>query len=197
MAKRKPDGATGWSTAALVLALAACTGTGLPPEQETFWERISELCGNAYEGTLIAAPPEDSWWGADRLVMHVRECDDDEIRIALHIDDNRSRTWVLTRTATGLRLKHDHRREDGTPDEANTDYGGDTLLPGSVWRQEFPADAYSVDAVPGRATQLWFLEIRPGEAFAYGLRREASGLRYRVEFDLTRTVDAPPPPWGS
>jgi hypothetical protein len=197
MAQRKTHRVLGGTTAALVLALAACAGAGPLPEHETFWERITELCGNAYEGTLIAAPPDDSWWEADRLVMHVRECDDDEVRIPLHVDDNRSRTWVLTRTATGLRLKHDHRLEDGTPDEANTDYGGDTLLPGSEWRQEFPADAYSVDAVQGRATQLWYLEIRPGEAFVYGLRREATGLRYRVEFDLTRPVDAPPPPWGS
>jgi hypothetical protein len=197
MIQRKLSQAGTGGAAILVLALAACEEAGPIPEQDIFWDRISELCGNAYEGTLIAAPPDDSWWEADRLVMHVRECDDDEVRIPLHVDDNRSRTWVLTRTPTGLRLKHDHRLEDGTPDQANTDYGGDTLLPGSVWRQEFPADAYSVDAVPARESQLWYLEIRPGEAFVYGLRREATSLRYRVEFDLTRTVEAPPPPWGS
>jgi hypothetical protein len=183
--------------AGVLLALAGCEDAGPVPEQQVFWERIQDLCGQAFEGELIAAPPDDSWWDADRLVMHVRECGDDEVRIPLHVDDNRSRTWVLTRTATGLRLKHDHRLEDGNPDEANTDYGGDTILPGSIWRQEFPADAYSVDAVPGRASQLWYLEIRPGDAFVYGLRREETGLRYRVEFDLTRPVEEPPPPWGS
>ena len=181
----------------MLLILGGCEEMGPFPEQEAFWDRIQELCGQAFEGELIEAPPDDSWWDADRLVMHVRECSDDEIRIPLHVDDDRSRTWVLTRTATGLRLKHDHRLEDGTPDETNTDYGGDTLRSGSVWRQEFPADRYSVDAVPARASQLWYLEIRPGDAFVYGLRREETGLRYRVEFDLTRPVEEPPPPWGA
>jgi len=185
------------AAAGTLVILGACEAMGPIPEQETFWERIEALCGQAFEGRPIEAPDGDSWWEADRLVMHVRECDDHEIRIPLHVDDDRSRTWVLTQTPTGLRLKHDHRLEDGTPDEANTNYGGDTLLPGTIWRQEFPADPYSVNAVPARESQLWYLEIRPEEVFVYGLRREATGLRYRVEFDLTRPVDPPPPPWGS
>lgn len=165
--------------------------------QEVFWERIEALCGQAFEGRPMEAPADSDWWEAERMVMHVRQCDDDEIRIPLHVDDDRSRTWVLTRTEQGLQLKHDHRLEDGTPDAANTDYGGHTATHGSVWRQEFPADEYSVEAVSARESQLWYLEIRPGDAFYYGLRREATGLRYRVEFDLTRPVDAPPPPWGA
>jgi hypothetical protein len=54
--------------------------------------------------------------------------------------EDRSRTWVITRTATGLRLKHDYRHTDGTPD-ALTMYGGDTVGPGTAQRQSFPADA--------------------------------------------------------
>jgi len=176
---------------------AASAEAVLSPEQELFWERLQDLCGSAFPGELRMAPADDAWWEADAIVMHVRECSDDEIRIPLHIDDNRSRTWVVTRSSAGLRLKHDHRLADGTPDASNTDYGGDTVLPGSEWRQEFPADAYSVGVVPGRASQLWFLELRPGDAFVYGLRREATGLRYHVEFDLTQPVSPPPPPWGA
>lgn len=170
---------------------------GLSPQQEVFWERLQALCGRAFQGMVVLAPSDDDWWAAERVVMHVRECHDEEIRIPLHIDENRSRTWVVTRTGSGLRLKHDHRLADGSPDTANTQYGGDTVLPGSIWRQEFPADPYSVHAVPARESQLWYLEIRPGHDFAYGLRREATGLRYHLEFDLTQPVEAPPPPWGS
>jgi hypothetical protein len=195
--------------APLVSLLAACAtaagpgaagraGAAVPsPEQEIFWGRLEALCGQAFEGRLLLAPPDDNWWDAERVVMHVRECSEREIRIPLHIDENRSRTWVVTRTASGLRLKHDHRLASGAPDTANTEYGGDTVLPGSVWRQEFPADAYSVGVVPARATQLWYLEIRPGDAFVYGLRREATGVRYHLEFDLSRPVAPPPPPWGA
>jgi ABC-type amino acid transport substrate-binding protein len=196
---------------AAVLLLTACasgaaggadvrTGMGrvaLPQEQEAFWTRLQALCGQAFEGRLVQAPPEDGWWRAERLVMHVRECGEREIRIPLHVDADRSRTWVVTRTAAGLRLKHDHRLESGAPDASNTLYGGDTAGPGAAWRQEFPADAYSVGVVPARASQFWYLEAQPGDAFVYGLEREATGLRYRLEFDLTRPVEPPPAPWGA
>jgi hypothetical protein len=79
----------------------------------------------------------------------------------------------------------------------NTDFGGYTEPPGSEPRQEVPAGEHGVQAVPARATQHWFLEVHPGEVFAYGLLREENGLRYRIEFDLTAPVEAPPPPWGS
>ena len=180
----------------LLAVLPGCSPDSPFPEQEVFWDRLQDLCGQAFEGHVMEAPPEDGWWEAERFVMHVRHCGPEEVRIPLHVDDDRSRTWVVTRTGEGLRLNHDHRLEDGTPDAANTDYGGDTRLPGSVWRQEFPADGFSVEAVPARASQLWYLEIRPEETFVYGLRREETGLRYRVEFDLTRPVETPPAPWG-
>jgi hypothetical protein len=196
---------------ALLAILAACSGGALPappaptapppgalaPEQEAFWTRLAALCGGAFEGRVRMAPEGDDWWDADRVVMHVRECGESEVRIPLHIDQNRSRTWVVTRTAEGLRLKHDHRLPSGEPDTANTQYGGDTVGPGTVWRQEFPADTYSVGVVPARASQLWYLELRPDRDFAYGLRREATGMRYHLEFDLTRPVEPPPAPWGA
>ncbi len=73
--------------------------------------------------------PDDPALSAATLVMHVRECSDAEIRIPFFVDDDRSRTWVLSRTDTGLGLKHDHRHEDGTEDSV-TQYGGDTAHTG-------------------------------------------------------------------
>ena len=49
---------------------------------------------------------------------------------------------MVTRTATGLRLKHDHRHEDGSED-SRSQYGGDSRAPGTGSRQEFPADDFS------------------------------------------------------
>jgi hypothetical protein len=118
-----------------------------------FTDRLHTLCGQVFAGRVVEAPPTDATFAAASLVMHVRECDDSGIRIPLHVDGDRSRTWVVTRTADGMRLKHDHRHEDGTPDKSNTQYGGDTTSPGSEWRQEFPADACSIGVVPERATQ--------------------------------------------
>ena len=43
-------------------------------------------------------------------------------------------------------------------------------------------------------TNVWALEVEPGAIFAYELRRP--NRHFRVEFDLTRPVTPPPPPWG-
>jgi hypothetical protein len=167
----------------LLLACGPARVEAPAPQHAAFWERVQALCGQTFEGRVVEAPEGDATFTGHRLVMHVRDCDEDEIRIPLQVGDDRSRTWVLSRTPDGLRLRHDHRRPDGTPDD-NTDYGGHTAAPGTAARQEFPADAFSIAAVPARATQYWYLELHPGPVFAYGLHRQATGLRYRFEFAI-------------
>lgn len=130
---------------------------------------------------------------SQRLVMHVQSCSDAEVRVPFHVGDDRSRTWVVTRTSTGLRLKHDHRHEDGTPD-ATTEYGGDSRGDDAV-TVEFPADEFTAKLLPAAATNVWTLSLEPAGTFTYALRRETSPRRFRVEFDLTKPVAAPPPPW--
>jgi hypothetical protein len=189
----------------LATSLAACAAGTRPPaaypgtaasvgETRTFWEQLQALCGNAYEGAGIHVPETDTAFIGRRMVMHVTSCTADEMRIPFHVGDDRSRTWVLRRVGGALELKHIHRNRDGT-EHGNTNYGGTTAARGTPHRQEFPADAVSVAAVPGRASQFWFLEHYPGHRFAYGLFRAGTGLHYRIEFDLTRTVAPPPPAW--
>lgn len=126
--------------------------------------------------------------------MHVRSCSDTEVRIPFHVGENRSRTWVITRTRDGLRLKHDHRHEDGTADPI-TQYGGDTRPGDEDLSLDFFADELTAALIPAAKTNIWTLAIAPGETFAYALRREATGRRFRVEFDLGTPVPPPPPPW--
>lgn len=128
--------------------------------------------------------------------MHARSCASTEVRIPFHLGANRSRTWVITRTATGLRLKHDHRHEDGSED-AITQYGGDTRDSGTIVRQEFYADSHTATLIPAARTNVWTIEVIPGDRFAYALRRVGTDRRFRVEFDLTTPVATPPPPWGA
>lgn len=162
-----------------------------------FWDKLQSLCGRAFEGRVVQdAPSADQAFANSSLVMHVRECGEAEIRIPFHVGEDRSRTWVVTRTPDGLRLKHDHRQPDGTPDEI-TQYGGDTAEPGTAEWQEFPADAFTASLLPAAATNVWTIEIIPDTAFVYALRREGTERRFRVEFDLSRSVEPPPAPWGS
>lgn len=185
-----------------IAATAACAtlapaGTPLAPEQETFWAAIGAHCGRAYEGRVAVSTGSagDTAMAGKRLVMHVRECSSNEIRIPFHVGEDRSRTWVLTRTPTGLRLKHDHRHRDGTPD-AITQYGGDTRGAGSGSSQSFPADSHTVSLNPVYKTNVWTMEIDRAR-FVYELVRVGTDRRFRVEFDLTRPVSPPPAPWGS
>lgn len=178
----------------------AAIGSASPPAgsaaQQQFWNALAELCGNAYAGTVVEAPAGDTTFAGKDLIMHVRSCADDEIRIPFHVGQDRSRTWVITRTDAGLRLKHDHRHEDGSED-AQTQYGGDTADEGTAEQQEFPADAFTSELIPEAATNVWTVEVVPGESFVYALRREGTDRRFRIEFDLAQTVAAPPAPWGA
>ena len=184
----------------LALALAACAAVPRAEgPQQLFFDRLRALCGHAYAGRVTTSDAADREMAAAALVMHVRTCSADEIRIPFHVGEDRSRTWVISRTATGLRLKHDHRHRDGSED-ALTQYGGDTISAGTAGRQEFPADPYSRDlfvreGIPQSVTNVWAVEIEPGRTFTYELRRP--GRHFRVAFDLTRPVATPPPAWGA
>ena len=176
----------------IVLSLLFVSCSSVSPSAPPLWSALQSLCGNAYEGRMTEGTAAgDAEIGAQRLVMHVRSCSADEIRIPFHVGENRSRTWVITRTAAGLRLKHDHRHEDGSEDPV-TQYGGDATDVASL-SVDFPADAHTASLIPAAAPNIWTIAVDPGTTFAYALRRE--GRRFRVEFDLTRPVTAPPAPW--
>ncbi len=164
--------------------------------QDEFWQRLTALCGQAFEGKMTeGTAASDAAFGGQRMVMHVRRCSENEIHIPFHVGENRSRTWVITRTPTGLRLKHDHRHEDGSED-AVTQYGGDTTEPGTAARQDFAADEFTAKLIPAAKTNIWTMIVEPGKTFIYALRREAENRRFRVEFDLTKPVAPPPAAWG-
>lgn len=175
------------------LVLSACTTTPAvsPSPQDVFFARLSALCGQTFEGRVVSDDPADDSFRSQRLVMQVRDCSADEIGIPFDVGPDRSRRWVITRTTTGLRLKHDHRDEAGEIHGYHM-YGGDTAEPGTAERQAFPVDQESIDQfIAGGAqvstTNVWAMEIRPGQTFVYELSRP--GRLFRVEFDLTRQVE--------
>jgi len=196
---------------ALLLGCATTPPEALPPSpQDAFWNALSSHCGMAYAGRLVSDEAPDAEMRGRQMAMHVRECSAQVIKVPFHIERpdgswDRSRTWVFTRTATGLRLKHDHRHEDGKPD-AMTMYGGDTASPGTAAVQEFPVDAESIALFQreGRSvsiTNVWRVEVDwQGTAparYVYQLQRKAPNARnFRVEFDLSKPITPPPAPWG-
>lgn len=181
---------------AMLMLAASCAPKSAP--QDKFFAALSALCGKAFEGRIVSTDEGDRNLRAERLVMEVRSCTDKEVRIPFHVGENRSRTWVISKTESRLRFRHDHRREDGESD-AVTMYGGETVNDGTASGQEFPVDASSIElfrreGLTASVTNVWAVEAAPA-LFAYELSRE--NRFFRVEFDLTKPVENPPPPWGS
>ncbi|MEQ7156757.1 hypothetical protein [Brevundimonas aurifodinae] len=178
--------------APVLLVLAACASLPAGPssQQDAFMGRLNALCGQRFEGRVVTTDAADAGFASQRLLMHVRDCSAAEVRIPFSVGEDRSRTWVVTRTAEGLTLKHDHRDPEGRPDGLHW-YGGDTTGSGTEARQAFPVDDFSIELfIAGDAsvstTNVWAMEVHPDRMFAYELRRP--NRHFRVEFDLTRPV---------
>jgi hypothetical protein len=167
------------------------------PSQDAFFSAISELCGKAYSGTVTVDNASSDSFANKKLIMHVRRCGETQLQIPFHVGEDASRTWLITKTGSGLSLKHDHRHEDGTEDVL-TQYGGHTVDAGWAQVQSFPADQYSKElfvenAIPQSVGNTWQMYIY-AEQFTYRLIRQ--GREFRVDFDLTAPVEPPPAPWG-
>ena len=174
---------------------------GCEEEEKTpadqFFNNLSQHCGNAYAGGLVVdRPGDDMLEGDELLVAHFRECSDDEIRIPFHIETgtdewDRSRTWIITHHGDSLEIRHDHRHEDGTEEE-NTMYGGYTHISPDGNRHEF---LYPPRTEEEGVPLGWRLEILPGDRYTYGTMSD-SEFTWRVDFDLSETIEEPPAPWG-
>jgi hypothetical protein len=177
--------------AVLGLSAACATAPEAADPQDAFLARLNALCGQTFEGRVVTDDPADADFRSNRLVMQVRDCAADEVGIPFAVGEDRSRRWIITRTEDGLRLKHDHRDEQGVIHGYHM-YGGDTATKGTAGRQEFPVDQESIaQFIAGDAqvstTNVWAVEVHPDNIFAYELRRP-EGRFLRVEFDLTKPV---------
>jgi hypothetical protein len=173
--------------ALLPVALACAAFQPAPSAHDQFFASLRTLCGHSFAGGLASPPTAADTAFQAPMVVEVR-CTADQVRMPLAVGADRSRTWVVTRTSSGLTLKHDHRHADGSED-ALSQYGGDATAPGAPGRQEFPADAFSKDLftrqnLPASLPNVWALEVQPGRRLAYELNRP--GRHFRVEFDLSK-----------
>ncbi|WP_262694651.1 hypothetical protein [Kordiimonas aquimaris] len=181
--------------ASALISFAASSGA----VADGLFETLSANCGKAFQGKVVRAPEGDPWREAS-LVMHIRDCSDTEIKIPLHYNDNRSRVWIVTRIeGDRLRLKHDHRHENGHHD-AVTNYGGETAAgdgaPGDK-DADFIVDAESVKIFYDNGNtrspdNVWSMAVN-GTTFTYGLVRP--DLDFMAAFDLTKPIAPPPPAW--
>ncbi len=188
-----------WRLCVSALVLGACSAPSAPAPEALFFERVSTLCnGEGYAGQLVSTDAVDADFKTANIRMGPARCDGTTIHIPFAVDDNRSRTWVITRTVDGVRLKHDHRHQDGTADIV-TNYGGDSSASGTSGAQDFPADdetkaLFIQEDIEVSITNTWRVEIDPGATFTYQMSRPER--LFRLEFDLSQPVEPPPPSWA-
>lgn len=166
------------------------------PSHDAFFDNIAKHCGKAFKGQVVF-DNDPSPTFAQPLVMHVRNCNASQLQVPFHVGDDASRTWIISKTGSGLSLKHDHRKPDGSNDPL-TMYGGHTVDAGFAQAQSFPADQYSKElfvatGIPQSVGNTWQMFIYDNK-FTYRLTRE--GRDFRVDFDLSNSVALPPVPWG-
>lgn len=191
----------GYKNAGTLVACSMAAGllAAAPASADGLFETLQANCGKAFKGIVVRAPEGDPWRSAN-LVMHIRDCSDTEIKVPLHYNDNRSRVWIVTRIeGDRLRLKHDHRHENGHHD-AVTNYGGETApgdgAPGDN-DADFIVDAESVKIFFDNGNtrspdNVWSMAVN-GTTFTYGLVRP--DLDFMAAFDLTKPIAPPPPAW--
>ncbi|EGV43944.1 hypothetical protein BZARG_2342 [Bizionia argentinensis JUB59] len=179
-----------------ILLLPLCILAQEQTSSEIFWNQLQAHCGNSYEGEITAGSVPGDGFTGEKLVMHVRACDINDIRIPFFVGENKSRTWVLHLNDDKIiSLKHDHRNPDGSEEEI-TQYGGTSSNTGLSNLQMFPADAHTAQIIAAASTNIWWFTIDE-TSFTYNLRRIGSDRLFSVSFDLTKTIKTPEAPWGT
>jgi hypothetical protein len=169
-----------------ILAVGLLAGCALaPPPLDTrdqFMATLQGMCGQRFEGAQsYAIDPNNAF--ANKKISAKVDCGTDSVRMPVQVGEDRSRTWIFTRDAAGLALRHDHRHPDGTPD-AVTMYGGMAKAGGSARSQAFLADAHTATIVPGAETNVWTVSLsQDGSVLTYRLDRHD---KPRAQFVLQR-----------
>ena len=173
------------SALAAAALVAGCAATPAPVDpRDQFMATLRGLCGQRFEGGLAYAIDPNSECAGKPISTRV-DCTATAIRMPVQVGQDRSRTWIFTRGAAGLDLRHDHRHPDGTPD-AVTMYGGMAKEGGTARSQAFLADAATAKMVPGAETNVWTVSIsEDGQVLRYRLERHA---RPRAEFVMRRVA---------
>lgn len=169
---------------AVCVTLACAASATATDARDQFMATLQSLCGARFEGGLTyAIDPKNPYVGQKMSTEIV--CTGTDVRMPVLVGEDRSRTWIFTRTASGLDLRHDHRHPDGTP-ETVTMYGGLANDAGSARSQSFLADAITFKLFPGSETNVWTTSFSDDDSvLTYHLDRHA---KPRIEFVMRRSA---------
>ncbi len=162
--------------------------TILNDSEKAFLKNLASLCGQSFLGKQIYSKDGRDSWAEKRLVMYVTVCEEDKVYIPFHVDENKSRTWMFLNENGKLRFRHDHRHEDGTPEDL-TLYGGYSDGKGSDLVQCFPWDEYTESILTDGNKRQWNVFLNDDlSTFTYELYVNEE-LVFAAEFDLTKPLN--------
>lgn len=182
--------------------LSACgSSDGSIDQQPTneFVEKLRAHCGSAFAGKLVSTDPQDEDFKTASITVEV-QCSRDAVLMPLHVGDDHSRAWRLTRIddAAQLKLTHWHIHDDGSED-AISRYGGAATGVATSIRQEFPADdatkrIFDAQNISVSNQNTWAFDIdEEANTFAYEMSRP--NRFFRIEFDTSTAVWPPEDVW--
>ncbi len=169
----------------IALSLLLVTSMAFAQAEKSFFKELKSRKGKTYYGRAVYMPdtiqPND-FWGKE-LSFSIHKGKNSELRMPFNVAENKSRTWVLKKSSSGLELKHDHRHADGKPDSI-TNYGGLADRSGTELAQSFPADGFTAKLLPAAATNRWTMEFSPDKKKFYYILERNNILRFKAEFKL-------------
>lgn len=147
------------------------------------YESLKQRCSKSYFGKTVFPDDPKHPFAGKLLKMTISSCTQTEIKIPFQVGEDKSRTWILSKTEKGLLFKHDHRHKDGTPDEV-TMYGGYAKSNNGKNQISFPADEYTAQLIPAATTNVWTLSLdQENKTLTYYLERH-NKPRYKAVFKL-------------
>jgi hypothetical protein len=188
------------------LVFFAC-GSPQPEPQATdlqtsraFLANYAPFCGNVYAGkSTYTNLGENSPLNDADLVVTFESCNEIEVIMPFFVEDDRSRTWILSYNDGGLRLGHDHRYEDGTQHGANF-YGGVAMENNGAFEHYpadmnpsaqvlfFPSDARTLADRATRVINVWSKEFDLENELYYYRLYLSGELRFEATFDLSQPI---------
>jgi hypothetical protein len=159
----------------------------LSETERAFLNNLASLCGKSFSGNETFMQPGRESWADKKFVMHVTICEHDRVHIPFHLDEDRSRTWMFLVEDGKLRFRHDHRHEDGTPED-QTLYGGYSDGTGTAFIQRFPADEYTIKLLNDTFGRQWNIILAEDlSTMEYQLLYHGEVV-FSAAFDLTKPL---------
>lgn len=180
----------------LIIALAACNNGNkkanedkklLSEPEQVFMSNLIGFCGQSFKGEQIYSKDGRDSWEDKEMTIHFTQCEEDKVFIPFYVDDDKSRTWKFIAEDGKLRFRHDHRHEDGTPEDRNL-YGGYAEGSGTGLFQCFPADNYTNKLLNDDFKRQWNVFFDDDlSKLTYELFLDDE-LVFAAEFDMTNPI---------